>query len=337
MAQIPILLLEPKGGQPSSRDQAEAANLAALLGPENKNIALEHEFFSPNEADSIEKVVDRWAGGVLGVVGATGVAESKRLGELAQDRRLLCFVANNNPVVWEHRRHIFHIGVPTDLIASAIAEGMVGSIGAKRIFIIRDIVEFQTKLARSVERWLRRNGHEVQTQSGHEEDAPNSVKQFEPDAVFFACSDTALVLPWICELRRALPKVYLLIGMSQLRSTFPLQVADERVLFVDLFCRSRPKRQAEKTFMATLTTAGKAIPTPNHGFGWDTMSLCSGALIAAKGDVTAAIRNLESGARYEGATGYFEFGRENHNGRETFNPVVISQIKKGRVFSYGKD
>jgi hypothetical protein len=104
-----------------------------------------------------------------------------------------------------------------------------------------------------------------------------------------------------------------------------------------LFCRSRPKRQAEKTFMAALTTTGKAIPTPNHGFGWDTMSLCVGALIAAKGDVTAAIRNLESGARHEGATGYFEFGRENHNGRETFNPVVISQIKKGRVLTYGKD
>jgi hypothetical protein len=86
--------------------------------------------------------------------------------------------------------------------------------------------------------------------------------------------------------------------------------------------------------MATLTTAGKAIPTPNHGFGWDSMSLCSDALIAAKGDVTAAIRNLESGARYEGATGYFEFSCENHNGRETFNPVVISQIKKGRVFTY---
>jgi hypothetical protein len=67
------------------------------------------------------------------------------------------------------------------------------------------------------------------------------------------------------------------------------------------------------------------------------MSLCSGALVAAGGDVTAAIRNLESGARYEGATGYFEFRRKNHNGRETFNPVVISQIKKGRVFSYGKE
>jgi ABC-type branched-subunit amino acid transport system substrate-binding protein len=337
VTQIPILLLEPKGGQPSSTDQAEAATVAALLGPENKNIALEREHFSPGEAGSIEKAVDRCAGRVLGVVGATGVAESKRLGELAHERRLLCFVANNNPVVWEHRDHIFHIGVPTDSLASAIAEGMVGTIGAKRIFILRDIVEFQAKLARSVERWLRRNGHEVQTQSGHEENVPSSVKQFEPDAIFFACTDAELVLPWVCELRRALPKVHLLLGMSQLRSSFPAQVADERVLFVDLFCRSRPERQAEKTFMATLTTAGKAIPTPNHGFGWDAMSLCSGALIAAKGDVTATIKNLESGARYEGATGYFEFSCENHNGRETFNPVVISQIKKGRVLTYGKD
>jgi hypothetical protein len=83
--------------------------------------------------------------------------------------------------------------------------------------------------------------------------------------------------------------------------------------------------------MRALYKEGIAIPTANHGFGWDAMTLCARALIAAKGDPSAAIECLESGILIDGATGLFRFSRKDHNGRARFNPTTFSRISNGRI------
>ena len=337
MAKIPILLLKPEGSEPSPEDQTEGACLAALRGPISDQIILQKESFPSGDMDALDRVVTRWKGRVTGVVGATDVSDSAHLGELAEEHRLLCFVSNNNPVVWQHRRHVFHIGVPTAMIGKATAARITQDIGAQRVFILYDITEFQTKLASSVAACLQNSGAAVQAQPGGQEGSIESTIRFRPELVYLAYTNEALILPFLRELRRLLPDVSLLVGMSLLRSRFVAQIPDERISFVDLFHRIKPTRKQEGTFMKTLQDAGVQIPAPNHGFGWDAISLCANALVAVNGDVSSAIETLESNGRLEGATGYFEFGSDDHNGRAVFNPVLISRQQRGRIMSYEEE
>ena len=83
--------------------------------------------------------------------------------------------------------------------------------------------------------------------------------------------------------------------------------------------------------MKLLFQAGVGLPTANHAFGWDAMTLCAMALSRARGDSALAVGHLESGAIFEGVTGDLRFNAENHSGREGVGPTVISRWRNGRV------
>jgi hypothetical protein len=102
-------------------------------------------------------------------------------------------------------------------------------------------------------------------------------------------------------------------------------------ILLDLFQRGRPRTKEEAIFMKVLHKKRIDIPTASHGFGWDSMTLCAWALIAAKGDPATAIEYLESGVLMEGATGFFRFNSNNHNGRARFNPTTFSRLRNGRI------
>ena len=115
-----ILLLRSDGDDPSPIDQSLGVRLSAQARVDNEEIVLTEEIFQRDEDADLERKLARWQDDkVFAVIGATNVPESTRLGEWAAKMNLLCCVANNNPVVWQGRRQVFHIGLPTSQTTAA--------------------------------------------------------------------------------------------------------------------------------------------------------------------------------------------------------------------------
>lgn len=340
MAQITerrrILLLTPTGNHSASEDQACGALLAAAQEACRNLLVLEQDSFRRGEPDELEKTVVRWGDKVSGVVGSTNVLESMRLGEIAEKLHLLCLVSNNNPAVWQGRSHIFHIGIPTPMIAAGVAESLLRDVGVRRIYVLYDETEFQSFLAKTTAELLQSGGAAVHCQPGSKGFSLSHLQSWKPDLLYLAYSNEALALPLARRLRRAFPNLPLLVGMSLLRETFLASLGElaEGLILVDLFHRGRPQREQQRILMEALQRAGIKIPTANHGFGWDAMNLCALALAEAEGPASSAVKYLESEIQLEGATGYFHFNPRDHNGRATFNLMTLSHVKNGRVEIY---
>src|SRR5262245_49720497 len=99
-----ILLLRSESDDPSPIDQSLGARLAAQTPANNQRISVMEAVFQRGNHGDLEMKLGQWRDKVSGVVGATNVPESTRIGELAEEMNLVCFVANNNPVVWQRRR-----------------------------------------------------------------------------------------------------------------------------------------------------------------------------------------------------------------------------------------
>ncbi len=331
-----ILLLRPTGDHPSPVDQSLGSRLAATLGASSEPIALEQDSFRHGDLNDLELSLRRWTGKVSGVVGSTNVPESTRLGQLAEQLDLLCFVSNNNPAVWEGRRHVFHIGIPTSGTAHSVAQYLTQHLGAKRVYILHDDTEFQRRVAGASEAFLKRAGAELRSFLGCQEGWADDVKSWAPDVLYLVCSDERLAVPMIQDLRSISRNLLVLLGRSLLRQSFLSSLGElaEGLLLIDLFPRGRPRTELEEKFARVLSDAGIGLPTANHGFGWDAMTLCRRALVEAEGDPMSAIRNLESGVPLEGVTGSYRFKPEDHNGRNSFNPTTLSHVCNGRVAMY---
>lgn len=327
-----LLLIRPEGSDPSPLDQAQGARLAALHGPARELADLEEDSFERGDLGDLERKLHRWAGRVCGVVGATSVPEATRLGQLAESLNMLCLVANNNPSVCQRRRHVFYIGLPSRQTAVAVAQALQ-SAGYRRIFLLHDETEFQSRVAANMVTALEKNDIQVISKSGSELSWPDEMRCWRPELCYLIYSDEKRALPMVRLVRGVEPGSALLLGRSLLRSSFivSLSAADaEGVLFVDLFRRDQQESTQMVEFTRALFQAGVDCPTANHGFGWDAMTLCSIAL--AKGGVPLyGIKYLESGVLLEGVTGQFRFSRENHNGREGPGPTRISRWRNGRM------
>ena len=333
MSPASILLLRPTGDHPSPVDQSLGSRLAATVGASSKPITLEQDSFRHGDLNDLELSLRRWTGKVSGVVGSTNVPESTRLGQLAEQLDLLCFVSNNNPAVWEGRRHVFHLGVPTSLTSHSVAQYLVRDLGARRVYLLHDDTEFQRRVAGVSEAFLRRAGAEVRSFLGCQEGWADDVKSWVPDVLYLVCSDERLAVLMIQGLRTITKNLPVLLGRSLLRQSFLSSLGElaEGPLLLDLFLRGRPRNELEENFTRVLSESGIDVPTANHGFGWDAMTLCGRALIEAEGDPKSAIRYLESGVQLEGATGYYRFNPEDHNGRSGFNPTTLSVVRNARV------
>jgi ABC-type branched-subunit amino acid transport system substrate-binding protein len=284
----------------------------------------------------LHRAVTRRAGKISGVVGTTNVPESTRLGELCERLGLLCLVSNSNPAVWKHRKFVFHIGVPTSSTTRAVANHLLRKVRAKRVYLLHDTTEFQKNVASATASLLKNGGTEVRSKSGSQKNWLEDVRSWKPEALYLIYSSPTLALPLVGKLRHALPETPLLLGRSLLREAFlrALGPAADGLILLDLFRRGAPRTKEEGLFMRALYyKEGITIPTANHGFGWDAMTLCARALTAAKGDPPAAIKCLESGVLLKGATGLFRFSKKDHNGRSRFNPTTFSHLRGGRVGS----
>jgi ABC-type branched-subunit amino acid transport system substrate-binding protein len=291
----------------------------------------EEAAFRHRDLADLEKVLRQHRDGVSAVVGATGVPESTRLGELAELLGLLCFVANNNPIVWQNRRHVFHIGLPSSQTAAAVAAHLQ-RCGSKRTALVHDATEFQRRVATNMESAMRARGAVVQKFEELTDATRDGLTAFRPDLVYVVFSSEEKALPVAQAVRTLEISAPLLFGRSLMRQTFldRLGTAAGELWFVDMYSRVAPRDAAKQRFFDSLDQAGVSVPTANHAFGWDGMSFCAQAMVAAQVDVDRAIDYLESGVALAGVTGSCQFRRDNHNGRSGAGPTVITRWRDGR-------
>ena len=340
MEKLRLLLIKPfdhaqdRPGEnhPSVLDQSLGARLAALHGPAQELVDLEEDSFDRADPADLEKKVSCWSEKISGVVGATNVAESTRLGEIAEKLNVLCFVANNNVSVWQRRRQVFHIGLPTAQTARAVAE-LLKRAGVNGVFLLYDETEFQSRVAESMISALEKSAIRGISRPGSETGWIIEARNWKPELVYLIYSEENRALPLARLVKEELPETLLLVGRSLLRSSFiaSLGSAAEGILFVDLFRRDKEVAGQEFLFRRALLQEGIDCPTANHGFGWDAMSLCALALSNGDGDPLRAVAYLESPRTIEGVTGRFLFSSENHNGREGFGPTTITRWHNGRI------
>ena len=337
MSKVRILLLKPIEESPSPTDQSQGALLAATEGPQHADVHLEVEIFRHGDLNDLTVAVERRQGKIDGVVGATNVPESTTLGRLSEELKFLCFVSNNNPSVWQGRRTVFHIGVPTRLTSAAVAEQLLHKVAARRIYLLHDETEFQKRVADNTASFLTDAGAEVRSTPATRPELLDDLRSWTPELIYLVLSDEARALPLVRSLRAVFPRLPLLLGRSLLRRSF-IDAAgkeDDALLFVDMFQRGAPRSEQEACFAKALARAGVSIPTANHGFGWDAMTLCAAALARSNGNLSAAIEYLESAADLAAATGRYKFNPDDHNGRQPFNPTVLSALRAGQVVAYG--
>jgi ABC-type branched-subunit amino acid transport system substrate-binding protein len=332
MTKVRMLLLCPAGSDEAALDQAVGARAAAVHGPAAPAIELVEETFHRGDLGDLAKKAALWAGKVAGVVSATNVAESSVLGEVAEKLAVLCFVANNNPAVWQGRSHVFHLGLPTEQTAKAVAHRLKET-GFERIFLVHDVSEFQRRVADAMKSQLEKRDMRVASRLGSRKSWLGAAAAWKPDLLYVVYSDENKALPLALDFRKTRPETPLLFGRSLLRQSFieALGPAANGALFVDLFRRGKNRGAAEGAFMAALALQGIMVPTANHGFGWDMMSLCGQVLNEACGNVSSAVAHFESGVALTGATGRFRFHKDNHNGREEFCPTCISRCYRGQL------
>jgi ABC-type branched-subunit amino acid transport system substrate-binding protein len=327
-----ILLLRSESDDPSPVDQSLGAGLSAVEGPAHSNITIEEEVFCRDDLADMERKLGPWKGKVSGVIGATNVPESTRLGELSDEMKLLCFVANNNPSVWQRRKHVFHIGLPSTQTAEAVAT-LLQTTKRQRIFLLHEQTEFQRRVASSMAAALTNHDMEVGSRAELTDADFELVKEWRPDLIYVIFSSELKSLSVVQQLSRQLRQVPLLFGRSLLRESFLSALGDKvgEAWFVDMFHRNGAQTPTQKEFLRILSARGVNVPTANHAFGWDAMSFCALGLKAGRGQSLSAIDYLESGIALEGATGTCSFTRDNHNGRTGFGPTTLTRWHRGRL------
>lgn len=326
MAPIRILLLKPDSDDPSPLDQSLGARLAAAHGADGSGIVVEEATFHHGDLDDLARVFDPWRGKIAAVVGATGVPESTKLGELAEAAGRLCFVANNNPSVWRQRRQVFHIGLPSAQTAAAVAAHLRRR-NCARIALVHDQTEFQQNVAANMEKSLVAGGAAVRRFGPLADVDLASMSDWQPQVVYVIFSSEAKALPIARQVRAGGIAAPLLFGRSLLRTSFlaALGTGAGECWFVDSFSRLAPANRLIAEFFDQLRRAGVALPTTNHAFGWDGMSLCARALKAAAGSPSGAIAYLESAIPLLGVTGTCAFSAANHNGRAGAGPTILTR------------
>jgi ABC-type branched-subunit amino acid transport system substrate-binding protein len=326
-----ILLLRPDGKNPSAVDQASGAKLAASENAQ-LGVVVEEIFFRRGDLGDLEKQLEQWAGKVSGIVGATSVPESTRLAKLAERMETLCFVANNNPTVWQGRRHVFHIGFPSSQTAAAVA-ALIDHAQRRRVLLIYDDTDFQRRVAAHTKALLEERHLAVVSKHALTNEDFETLAEWQPQLIYIVFSSEAKARSIARRVRRYFDSPPLLFGRSLLRESFLRSIDQElgETWFVDMFRRGGKESEPETHFQEILALRGINIPTANHAFGWDGVSFCALALAAGRGNPAAALDYLESGIRLQGVTGACSFSPDNHNGRRGPGPTTLTRWRGGRL------
>lgn len=328
MKHLPILVVLPEGEDSSPADQTLGARLST--GPD---IQILEQRFRRDRPDDLERQLSPWSDRIAGIVGALRVPESELLGKLAERMNLLCFVANNNPAVWQGRRQIFHIGFPTSQTTAAIAAKLVQQTDRRRYLMLHDDTEFQTRVATAMQARLRDHGMDARSLAHNAGEPLTTGDGWTPELIYVVFSSESKALKVVRTLGESMPDVPLVLGRSLLRESF-LQLLSGRTgefWFVDTnFRRNHARTESQQQFMRVMEENSIKVPTTNHAFGWDCVKFCALALTASDGNPQRAIGYLESGVTLEGATGTCSFSPDNHNGRHGPGPTILSRWNNGR-------
>jgi ABC-type branched-subunit amino acid transport system substrate-binding protein len=322
-----VLIVRPDGDDISPGDQTLGAWLAADSG-----VAIGEQRFRPDQPGDLEAKLASWQGKIAGVIGATQVSDSQKLGMQAERMNVLCFVANNNPAVWQKRRHVFHIGFPTSQTTAAVAAALVQKTNRRRYLLLHDITEFQGRVAASMQERLLGYGMDVRSLAYIPGDPLDLRDGWKPELVYVVFSSERKSLQVVQALAERAPDIPLVLGRSLLRESFlqTLRGRSGEFWFVDTnFRRNQVQTESQKRFTQVMATNGIKVPTTNHAFGWDCMQFCALALKASDGDAQRAIDYLESGITLEGASGTCSFSPDNHNGRHGPGPTLLSRWNDG--------
>lgn len=328
MQKINVLILRPEDNDSSPADQTLAARLSA-----GSDVDIQEQRFRRDLPDDLERRLAGCEGTIAGVVGAMRVPESQRLAKLAAEMNVLCFVANNNPSVWQQCRHIFHIGFPTSQTTAAIAGELVQNTNRRRYLMLHDRTEFQTRVAGNMQALLRGYGMDARSMAYDPGEALEIGNGWKPELIYVVFSSESKAMEVVRTAAASMPDIPLVLGRSLLRESF-LQLLNGQAgefWFVDTnFRRSRVQTESQQQFMKVMAENGVTTPTTNHAFGWDCMKFCVSALKAGDGDPRHAIDYLESGVTLEGAGGTCSFSPDNHNGRRGPGPTILSRWSNGR-------
>jgi ABC-type branched-subunit amino acid transport system substrate-binding protein len=327
-----ILLLRPESDDPAPIDQSLGARLSGQKRADDKNIVVAEEVFQRGDHADLERKLAHWRDKISAVTGTTNVADSTRLGELAAKMNLLCFVANNNPVVWQGRRQVFHIGLPTSQTTAAAA-ALIAKTNRRQILLLHDQTEFQSRVASGMEGALRAQGMSGRCQPVSFEEGVQIPLGWKADLIYVIFSSEPKALRLLQMIRNISQDVPLLFGRSLLRETFLEALGDRpgECWFVDMFHRKGHQTPTQHEFFQAMAANGVKIPTANHAFGWDGVAHCATALNAAGGDPSQAIDYLESGVRLESASGACSFTRDNHNGRFEPGPHTLTKWRSHQL------
>ena len=164
-------------------DQSLGARLSAQTLAMAVTFPLRKRVFQRDDLTDIERKLAHWQDKISAVIGATNVPESTRLGELAAKLNLLCFVANNNPVVWQGRRQVFHIGLPTSQTTAAVA-ALIAKANRRRILLLHDRTEFQSRVASTMESALRKHGIDSRSHAVSFEEGVQIPSDWKPDLIY---------------------------------------------------------------------------------------------------------------------------------------------------------
>jgi len=303
---------------------------------------------SDPEIDLVERVVaneddvPRAAGELVNVagcsmlLGALNVPLSIRSAQWAEQHSLLYVTANNNPLVRDGRRRVFHIGVPSEITTLATARYLAQQRGAKKVCVLHASGEFQAYAASCAVKafgdlGVSAEGTVIPPEPLDDAALLGRVADSSPDAVFLLDSDLGRVVP-LAKAAHAMgrfPPILYARGMVCREFVDQAGPAAEGADFVDIFLRDERAPDEEKALRSGLERAAPgAIATASHGFGWDGLRL----LVAAAGagpDVDAQVAFLERLSGYHGATGDLSFSAANHNGREGNDPTTFARLTGG--------
>jgi ABC-type branched-subunit amino acid transport system substrate-binding protein len=293
-----------------------------------------------HEADVVrvatELTADRHCNALLGAV---NVPDSIAIAKWAEAHGVLYMTANNDARVYQRRRHVFHIGVPSQITMQASADHLVKERGARSVSVVYANEEFQANAAELCVAAIRlhstpANGQPISDNPGEDRQLIGRVRAAGPSAVYLLASDVGRVasLARIAHELGGFPPILYARGMVCREFVDAAGDIAEGQEFVDVLLRdSRAPAEEQALRQALDQHDARLIATASHGFGWDGLRLLVAAWHAAGSSAADPIAFLEGLEIYHAATGDLRFTATDHNGRVGHDPTTISHLEGGEL------
>ncbi len=321
----------------SIEDQRLGARLAAAYSVERGGAEpelVERAVTGEAEVAGVAEELTAQAGCQV-LLGAVNVPVSVAIAKWAEAHGTLYMTANNNGRVHDGRRHVFHIGVPSQITTQASADYLVKERGARSVSVLYADQEFQANAAELCVAAIRlhstpANGQPLADDPAEDRQLLGRIRAARPDAVYILASelDRVAALTQLAHELGGFPPILYARGMVCREFVDRVGELAQGQDFVDVFLRNDRAPEEEKALRASLERFdSRLVATASHGFGWDGLRLLVAAYQAAGPSAADQIAFLESLAGYHAATGDLTFTAKDHNGHGPHDPTTISRLE----------